>query len=216
MVFWTIWKKFYPTHLTFLGWLNYKLCQKMPKLEKNPCWPALCIVMGSSSNFFGPSIKNWKNAKIWVFSISVTYSGCLQMVLDFGPFFLSKKIHFLDKIEKKSKLGDFLEIRKISCIWSLLVMTFFSFVLKLMSYGRLILRRVKLTNFENVYHGPVVLWRLYLLNKTILVHNIIIWQIISTLSDYVIPEWSLIFIPIFSSNLLCKYTIEELEMRHCA
>ena len=86
------------------------------------------------------------------------------MVLDFGPFFLSKKIHFLDKIEKKSKLGDFLEIRKISCIWSLLVMTFFSFVLKLMSYGRLILRRVKLTNFENVYHGPVVLWRLYLLN----------------------------------------------------
>ena len=87
------------------------------------------------------------------------------MVLGFGPFFLSKKIHFLDKIEKKSKLGDFLEIRKISCIWSLLVMTFFSFVLKLMSYGRLILRRVKLTNFENVYHGPVVLWRLYLLSK---------------------------------------------------
>ena len=87
------------------------------------------------------------------------------MVLDFGPFFLSKKIHFLDKIEKKSKLGDFLEIRKISCIWSLLVMTFFSFVLKLMSYGRLILRRVKLTNFENVYHGPVVLWRLYLLRR---------------------------------------------------
>ena len=167
MVFWTIWKKFYPTHLTFLGWLNYKLCQKMPKLEKNPCWPALCIVMGSSSNFFGPSIKNWKNAKIWVFSISVTYSGCLQMVLDFGPFFLSKKIHFLDKIEKKSKLGDFLEIRKISCIWSLLVMTFFSFVLKLMSYGRLILRRVKLTNFENVYHGPVVLWRLYLLKSNL-------------------------------------------------
>ena len=63
MVFWTIWKKFYPTHLTFLGWLNYKLCQKMPKLEKNPCWPALCIVMGSSSNFFGPSIKNWKKCK---------------------------------------------------------------------------------------------------------------------------------------------------------
>ena len=80
-------------------------------------------------------------------------------------FFLSKKIHFIDKIEKKSKLGDFLEIRKISCIWSLLVMTFFSFVLKLMSYGRLILRRVKLTNFENVYHRPVVLWRLYLLSK---------------------------------------------------
>ena len=77
--------------------------------------------------------------------------------------FLSKKIHFLDKIEKKSKLGDFLEIRKISCIWSLLVMTFFSFVFKLMSYGRLILRKVKLTNFENVYHGPVVLWRHYLL-----------------------------------------------------
>ena len=82
-------------------------------------------------------------------------------------FFLSQKIHVLDKIEKKSKLGDFLEIRKISCIWSLLVMTFFSFVLKLMSYGRLILRRVKLTNFENVYHGPVVLWRLYLLRKNV-------------------------------------------------
>ena len=142
MVFWTIWKKFYTTRLTFLGWLNYKLCQKMPKLEKNPCWPALCIVMGSSSNFFGPSIKNWKNEKIWVFSISVTYSGCLQMVLDFGPFFLSKKIHFLDKIEKKSKFGDFLEIQKISCIRSLLIMTSFSFWPNLMSYGSFITRDV--------------------------------------------------------------------------
>ena len=106
MVFWTIWKKFYPTHLTFLGWLNYKLCQKMPKLEKNPCWPALCIVMGSSSNFFGPSIKNWKNAKIWVFSISVTYSGCLQMVLDFGPFFCPKNTCFRQN-RKKVKIRWF-------------------------------------------------------------------------------------------------------------
>ena len=135
MVFWTIWKKSYPTRSTFLGWLNYKLCQKMPKLEKKPCWRDLVLVMGSSSIFFPQSMKNWKNAKIWVFSISVTYFGCLQMVLGFGPFFLSQKIIFLDKIEKKSKFGDFLEIQKISCIRSLLVMTFFSFWLNLMSYG---------------------------------------------------------------------------------
>ena len=107
MVFWTVWKKFYPTHLTFLGWLNYKLCQKMPKLEKNPCWPALCIVMGSSSNFFGPSIKNWKNAKIWVFSISVTYLGCLQMVLGFGPFFFVQKNTVFRQNRKKVKIWWF-------------------------------------------------------------------------------------------------------------
>ena len=107
MVFWTIWKKFYTTHLTFLGWLNYKLCQKMPKLEKNPCWPALCIVMGWSSNFFGPSIKNWKNAKIWVFSISVTYSGCLQLVSDFGPFFFVQKNTFYRQNRKKVKIRWF-------------------------------------------------------------------------------------------------------------
>ena len=135
----------------------------MPKLEKNPCWRDPVIVMGSSSNFFPESMKNWKNAKIWVFSISVTYLGCLQMVLGFGPFFLSKKIHFLDKIEKKSKFGDFLEIQKISCIRSLLIMTSFSFWPNLMSYGSFITRDVKLPNFEKVYHGPVVLWRLCLL-----------------------------------------------------
>ena len=32
-----------------------------------------------------------------------------------------------------------------------------------MSYGRFILRGVKLPNFENVYHGPVVFQRLSLL-----------------------------------------------------
>ena len=82
--------------------------------------------------------------------------------------FFVKKNTFFRQNRKKAKFGDFLEIQKISCIWSLLVMTFFSFVLKLMSYGRLILRRVKLTNFENVYHGPVVLWRLYLLSMQFL------------------------------------------------
>ena len=34
-----------------------------------------------------------------------------------------------------------------------------------MSYGRLILRGVKLPNFENVYHGPVVFQRLSLLSR---------------------------------------------------
>ena len=79
--------------------------------------------------------------------------------------FLSKKIHFLDKIEKKSKFGDFLEIQKISCIRSLLIMTSFSFWPNLMSYGSFITSDVKLPNFEKVYHGPVVLWRLCLLMK---------------------------------------------------
>ena len=142
MVFWTIWKKFYPTCWTFLGWLNYKLCQKMPKLEKNPCWWAPVVIVGSSSFFLPRTLKIWKNLKSLVFSISVTYFGCLQMVLGFGPFFLSQKTIFLDKIEKKSKFGDFLEIQKISCIRSLLVMTFFSFWPNLMSYGSFITRDV--------------------------------------------------------------------------
>ena len=41
--------------------------------------------------------------------------------------FVQKRLYFLDKIEKQSKFADFLEIQKISCIWLLLVMTFFLF-----------------------------------------------------------------------------------------
>ena len=85
------------------------------------------------------------------------------MVLGIRPFFKPKKAHFLDKIENQVKSSEFLDIQKISCIGSLLVMIFFSFLLKLMSYGRLILRGVKLPNFENVYHGPVVFQCLSLL-----------------------------------------------------
>ena len=107
MFFWTIWKKFYPTRPTFLGWLNYKLCQKMPKLEKNPCWWAPVVIVGSSSIFLPRTLKIWKNLKSWVFSISVTYFGCLQMVLGFGQFSFVQKNTFFKQNRKKGKIWWF-------------------------------------------------------------------------------------------------------------
>ena len=114
--------------------------------------------------FFASHPKNLKKfEKFGFFNFSDLFwmftNGCRLWTI-----FLSRKIHFLDKIEKKAKFGDFLEIQKISCIRSLLVMTFFSFWPNLISYGSFITSDVKLPNFEKVYHGPVVLWRLCLLS----------------------------------------------------
>ena len=99
MVFWTIWKKFYPTHLTFLGWLNYKLCQKMPKLEKNPCWHALAIIAGSSSIFFPLALKNWKIENLGHFNFRDLFgmftNGCEPWTTFYHILF--------DKLEKNSQ-----------------------------------------------------------------------------------------------------------------
>ena len=107
MVFWTIWKKFYTTHLTFLGWLNYKLCQKMPKLEKNPCWWAPVVIVGSSSFFFASHPKNLKKfEKFGFFNFSDLFWMFTNGFRLWTIFFVQKNTFFRQN-RKKVKIWWF-------------------------------------------------------------------------------------------------------------
>ena len=159
-------KKILPYTFDFFGLAELQIMPKDAQAWKKPMLTRSLHSYGFEFKFFWSKHKKLKKCKnLGFFNFSDLFWMFTNGFRLWTIFFVQKNTFFRQN-RKKVKIRWFFGNSENQLYLVTFGNDFFSFVLKLMSYGRLILRRVKLTNFENVYHGPVVLWRLYLLKIT--------------------------------------------------
>ena len=135
-------KKILPYASRFFGLAELQIMPKDAKAWKKPMLTRSRHSYGFEFKFFSRKHEKLKKCKnLGFFNFSDLFRMFTNGFRLWTIFFVQKSTFFRQN-RKKSKLGDFLEIQKISCILSLLVMTFFSFWPKLMSYGSFITREV--------------------------------------------------------------------------
>ena len=163
MVFWKNRWPFYPTPRLFFGWLNYKYCQKLFRVEKTTTFGALHQTVGRSSIFCKKNPKKGGKLEKNFFWVSGCSFGCFWIVLRFWPKIFMKNACFLPKQAKGWNLGGFRKFHKIIKIGHFLIMKKFFESGFLMSYWGLFPPGVKIHKSKKVYHKCVVAQRLWLL-----------------------------------------------------
>ena len=102
MFFWKNRWPFYPTPCLFFGWLNYKYCQKLFRVEKTTTFGALHQTVGRSSIFCKKTLKKGESLKNFFLSLRVFFWMFLNSFEVLAKNF-HEKCMFFTKISKRVK-----------------------------------------------------------------------------------------------------------------